>query len=250
MKKALVILSIILVLVQLSILTTINFLEKEFITTSITIGNDKVQEELDNDYDRFNKLFQFSKNISSNYIEDLDKKLEALKDFVKSEMDKLTREINSGVIDYREIEDVEFDLLKLIEDKEFAVIYFKSHLIRSLKSLRNDLNIMFCTNILILSIIIVIALKSDENKIGAGLSWIALASVLISSLIYFFEQNWLYSLLMNSYYGYIYAVLVGIIFLILVDIAFNRGRVIGNLLMEVFFVSPWNLYPPLSGVGT
>jgi len=231
MKKVLMILALTLSLVQITMIITINFFENEFIAISLRVANHKVQNELDQEYERMNdnKLLQFGKRIASDYIQNLDDKLEEVKNLVKLESNKLMIEAHAGLLDYQDVSIVAFDLSKFIQNSEFASIYFRSYLLKSLKALRNDLNMMLGTNIFILIVLMFNAVKNYETKLGRGLSWIALTSVILSSFIYFLGQNWLYTLLMNSYYGFIYSVLIGFIFLVLVDLSFNRSRVVKTI---------------------
>lgn len=55
------------------------------------------------------------------------------------------------------------------------------------------------------------------------------ASTLLCTFLYVFEQNWLLTIVEGSYVGYAYAGWLGIAYLFLCDIALNRGRVTTNL---------------------
>ena len=48
---------------------------------------------------------------------------------------------------------------------------------------------------------------------------------MIATYFYVFNQNWLWTIVFNDYWGWSYLVFVGVLFAFLMDIAFNRGRI-------------------------
>lgn len=58
--------------------------------------------------------------------------------------------------------------------------------------------------------------------IVAGLLFI---STLICSYFYLFEQSWFYTILYQNFWGYFYFFYMGIVFLFLSDIVFNKARI-------------------------
>jgi hypothetical protein len=62
------------------------------------------------------------------------------------------------------------------------------------------------------------------------------ASTLLCTFLYVFEQNWLLTIVEGSYVGYAYAAWLGVAYLFLCDIALNHGRVtttLANAAIEV-----------------
>lgn len=58
-------------------------------------------------------------------------------------------------------------------------------------------------------------------------------STLVSVSIYVFGQDWFYTILYNDYMGFTYLVYIAVIFSVLSDIAFNRARVVTEILNGV-----------------
>jgi hypothetical protein len=52
-----------------------------------------------------------------------------------------------------------------------------------------------------------------------------LTSTLLTSYLYLFKQNWFYTILYSEYWGFWYLFYIGIIFLFLCDIIFNKARI-------------------------
>ncbi|MES2818116.1 MAG: hypothetical protein V4812_03925 [Pseudomonadota bacterium] len=57
-----------------------------------------------------------------------------------------------------------------------------------------------------------------------------LAATLVSTYFYLFQQNWFFTLLHNDYLGYGYTAYLGVVFLLLCDVSFNRARVTTRLI--------------------
>jgi hypothetical protein len=52
-----------------------------------------------------------------------------------------------------------------------------------------------------------------------------LISTVVSSYLYIFKQNWFYTIIYNDFVGFAYLMYLGIIFLFLCDIIFNKARI-------------------------
>ena len=50
-------------------------------------------------------------------------------------------------------------------------------------------------------------------------------ATLICSYFYVFEQNWLLTIVYSDYLGFSYLLYLGVVFLFLCDVVFNKGRV-------------------------
>ena len=57
-----------------------------------------------------------------------------------------------------------------------------------------------------------------------------LISTVICSYFYLFEQNWFYTIIYNDYTGFGYIAYLAVVFGILCDIVFNRGRITTNVI--------------------
>ena len=55
-----------------------------------------------------------------------------------------------------------------------------------------------------------------------------------ATTFYIFGQNWFYTIIFSNYWGFGYSVLAGVIFLFLMDVVFNKGRVTTEILNAMF----------------
>jgi len=218
-------------IVQLLVVITLNNYERQFIQLSVKIANDKIQNKIDDNYENMkeSKLIQMT-GLANKDIDFVERKLNELKDIVVDVSQIVAKEIESGIVETEVNTEIEFKFLELIRDKEYAKSYFKASMKKSFMSLKNELNIVFGTNILALGILLIIAFRNYKHNIGKRLSWITLTSVIVTSSIYFLNQNFLYTLLMNSHSGFGYSLFLGSMILILAEIGINRGRIIGHII--------------------
>ncbi len=211
MKKLLLLIITILSLVQIIIVLSINVLEKEFINLLLVVIHNKIQHDIDEKV-----------KIGSS--------AEVIKNVIEKEFNQIQV---VGISPFNYNEEIVFDWVKLIRNKKYPAQYFHYYLSKSLYSLKRDLNIIFGTNIITLFLLFIVAYKSYHNKIGQKLSWVILISVICSTSFYFFSQNWLFTILLNNYYGFSYLIIFSIISLIMMDIAFNKGKVVSHLFSEM-----------------
>lgn len=98
-----------------------------------------------------------------------------------------------------------------------------------------DLRIFSGTNLVIYGLIFFVTLLAGPGLLRP----LTLPAVLltVSSLfaifIYVFEQNWFFTILYSEYWGTGYITLVSVIFLFLIDIFMNRGRITNFILSVV-----------------
>ncbi|MEO8104337.1 MAG: hypothetical protein ABI790_17620 [Betaproteobacteria bacterium] len=59
---------------------------------------------------------------------------------------------------------------------------------------------------------------------------ILVLAALINACLYFFKQNWLHTLVFSNYVGLAYVAYMAVVFVVLCDIIFNRGRVTTQVL--------------------
>ncbi len=95
-----------------------------------------------------------------------------------------------------------------------------------LSRLTMDLRIFFGVNALLFAIVFIVSIVKRRAirhlYLPAGL---LLISTFISIGIYIFGQNWFFTIIYNDYMGFGYLIYVGVLFALLCDIAFNKGRV-------------------------
>lgn len=94
------------------------------------------------------------------------------------------------------------------------------------KNLKNDLRIFSGINaalFFLLSLIFFIKKRIDKEVLLP--CFLILSSALLSSLLYIFGQDWIYVMVYNKYLGFGYIIYVSIIFMMLLDIVYNKGQI-------------------------
>lgn len=127
--------------------------------------------------------------------------------------------------------DYEIQLLNLEAMNEKLKDFMKIKYMEVSTELKRDVRIFTGSNLLIFSLIFLISFLKPRAVTHLFLPGILLViSTGICSYFYVFEQNWLLTIIYNDYIGMGYLVYLGILFLFLSDIVFNRGRVTTKIL--------------------
>lgn len=103
--------------------------------------------------------------------------------------------------------------------------------------LQRDIRIFTGSNTIVFLLLLLISYlkpKAVNHLFLPGV--LLLTATLISSFFYIFEQNWLFTIIYNNYPGFAYLGYVGIVFLFLCDIVFNRARVTTEILNGILNV--------------
>lgn len=228
MRKLLIFVCLFLFLGQAFILVMLNFYENQFLNVGLSLGNYKIQAELDEKFNSIqeHKLYQKSRNILKNYIPKIDSQIESIKTIIKEEFYKAIQKHQNNEYSLSDYQKVDFEVVSLLTDMNYVRSYLESQIKKTLIALRRDLNIVFGSNILVLLLVFIFCISKQESKIGIKLSVTVLLTILASTFFYFYSQDWFYTILMNSYYGYTYTFVMLIHFLLMSDIIFNKGRII------------------------
>jgi len=91
-----------------------------------------------------------------------------------------------------------------------------------IKDLRIFLGSSFFVLLLMTGLLLLKPQATTEVNLLAGTMLVSTAT---SSYLYIFNQNWFYTIIYNDFVGYFYLLYLGIIFLFLCDIIFNKSRV-------------------------
>ncbi len=116
--------------------------------------------------------------------------------------------------------------LQLINDQQYLADWVEYKFILTVNNLFRDINIFLLTNTISLTLALLSVYIKKNSTLVVKLSWVVIASTLLSSLIYVFNQNWFYNILFNNYLGYTYSIIQLIITAILADVTFNRGAIL------------------------
>lgn len=89
-----------------------------------------------------------------------------------------------------------------------------------------DFRIFLGSSFLILLLMLLLLYMKPQVTMQLNvLAGLMLGSTIVASYLYVFNQNWFYTVIYNDFVGYFYLLYMGIIFLFLCDIIFNKARV-------------------------
>ncbi len=101
--------------------------------------------------------------------------------------------------------------------------------------LKQDIRIFTVSNAAVFILLLLVSFLKPQAITHLFLPGVLLAvSTLICSYFYLFEQNWLLTIIHSSYLGFAYLTWLGIVFLFLCDVVFNRARVTTEILNGIF----------------
>ncbi|NOX69466.1 MAG: hypothetical protein GXP15_09790 [Gammaproteobacteria bacterium] len=101
--------------------------------------------------------------------------------------------------------------------------------------LKRDIRIFTASNAAVFVLFLLVSFLKPQAITHLFLPGVLLAiSTLICSYFYIFEQNWLLTIIQSSYFGFAYLAWLGIVFLFLCDIVFNRARLATEILNAIF----------------
>jgi len=112
--------------------------------------------------------------------------------------------------------------------------------------LTRDIRIFTGTNAAVFILLLLVSFAKPQAITHLFLPGALLAiSTLICSYFYIFEQNWLLTIIHSSYLGFAYLAWLGIAFLFLCDIVFNRARITTEIINAAFSAvgSAFSVFP-------
>jgi hypothetical protein len=100
-----------------------------------------------------------------------------------------------------------------------------------IENLIKDFRIFLGSSFLILLLMLVLIFAKPQVTMQVNvLAGMMLVATAISSYLYVFNQNWFYTIIYNDFLGYFYLLYMGIIFMFLCDIIFNKARVTESII--------------------
>jgi len=109
--------------------------------------------------------------------------------------------------------------------------FIQSNYMNVATELKQDIRIFTASNATVFILLLLISFLKPQAMTHLFLSGVLLAvSTLICSYFYIFEQNWLLTIIHSSYLGLAYLAWLGVVFLFLCDIVFNRARIVTGIL--------------------
>ena len=128
----------------------------------------------------------------------------------------------------------EFKLASLESMNEKLTDFMESKYMQISTELKRDVRIFTGSNAIIFLLLLVISFLKPQAIKHLFLPGILLfTATTVCSFFYVFEQNWLLTIIYNNYYGFAYLGFVGIAFLFLCDIAFNKCKVTSEIINTI-----------------
>jgi hypothetical protein len=117
-------------------------------------------------------------------------------------------------------------LAQLLIDNGRIKSFIQSQYMKVAEDLRREIRIFTATNAFAFLLLLLLSLAKPAAARHLLLPGaLLLVATLFCTCLYLFGQNWLLNLIHGDYLGWAYAAWLGVAFLLLVDIALNRGRV-------------------------
>jgi predicted phage tail protein len=206
---------------------------KEFIKS-------KVQQKTNNFIEGATNIVENSDSTLAKYAEKLLEKNQAQIENIKSQLKNNANEKIADII--AEMRDLscecrnkyaayiknkfQLNLVSLEAASTSLQDFMKTKYMEVANELKKDIRIFSGSNAIIFALLLIVSFMRKEATTHLYLPAILLViSTVICSYFYIFQQNWLMTIIYNDYIGFGYLVYLGILFLILCDISFNRARV-------------------------
>ena len=207
-------------------------LGKEFIKS-------KVQQKTNQMIDGVKLQVENSDGVLAKYAEKLyeknQNKIEGIKDKLKNNANEKIADVIAEMADlscecrnkYAAFIKKQFKLnLSSLESANTTLQDFmKTKYMEVSTELKRDVRIFAGSNTIIFLLLLLVSFLKPKATTHLYLPGLLLVvSTIICSYFYIFEQNWLMSIIFNNYTGYAYLAYLGVLFLILCDVAFNKAQ--------------------------
>jgi hypothetical protein len=198
----------------------------------------EVSELIDSRIDGFelpasdNTLSQIASALYQQNQQDVDRLKAALKDGAHEKMADALAQIRDMDCECRDkyaqvlADGFEFNiaLLQLANDR--IVDFIQGTYMEVVAELKHDIRIFTGTNTGIFLLLLLVSFLKPRAIAHLFLPGALLAlATLVCTYFYIFEQNWLLTIIYGDYLGFAYLAYLGVVFLVLCDIVFNKGRI-------------------------
>jgi hypothetical protein len=121
---------------------------------------------------------------------------------------------------------LDISILNLKKANEKLTNFMKMKYIQIVQSVINDFRIFAGSNLLFFLVALILLLVKSNASVQITLvAGLLCISTIICSYFYIFEQDWFYNIIYQDLWGYFYLLYMGIVFLFLCDIIFNKARI-------------------------
>ena len=192
-------------------------------------------------FDEDSSLSRLARSIDKAASPELEKWIQELHEGVRIQWDLALKEIRDLDCDCRkrlsQVLEANFKLdflpLMALEDQVFEFIQLNYAIV--VNELKRDIRIFSASNAGVFVLLLLVSFLKPRAITHLFLPGVLLGiSTLICSYFYIFEQNWLLTIIYSSYLGFAYLAWLGVVFLFLCDIVFNRGRITTEILNAIF----------------
>ena len=192
-------------------------------------------------FDDDSSLSRLARSVDRAASPELEKWIQELHDGVRIQWELALETIRDLDCECRERlsqvleETFRLDFLPLMapEDQVFEFIQLNYAIV--VNELKRDIRIFSASNAAVFILLLLVSFLKPQAITHLFLPGVLLGmSTLICSYFYIFEQNWLLTIIHSSYLGFAYLAWLGVVFLFLCDIVFNRGRITTEILNAIF----------------
>ncbi len=223
MKKITLYISLFFTLLHVFVIWMLNFNTPVFINKSSEFITYQIEKSFKHEFKKMKLPGVFAS--AKSFLENRAHITEKFEELVKNEIPVIIDEMNKMGNDAFPSVDETFNTFRSFTDPSYLKKWLKHRFYSTLQSLKRSLNIFLCTNLAVFLFIIILQQKQQGSTTLTVLSLICIIAVLISSVIYLFNQNWFFAIISNSYIDMGYSVIFIIIFLILADLGLNNGKI-------------------------
>lgn len=208
-----------------------------------TFIKDKVEEKTNEKIDSLglavknNKLTQLAGRILKNQKKQIEHLKQQLKSRAHDKLAAVIAEMRDLSCECRKKhakrikEGYEYKIALLESANGKLVDFMKTKYMDVVNNLKTDLRIFTGSNtVIFLTLLLLSFLNPKAISLLFLPGTLLFISTVICSYFYLFEQNWFFTLIYNDFLGYGYLGYIGILFLFLSDIAFNKGQVTCEIL--------------------
>lgn len=208
----------------------------------------KVQERIDLKIDSISSTaFDFKNKegalakIAGKLLESNEQKIEKVKLQLKN---KAYEQMASAIAEVRDLDcecrekyskmikdGFEFENASLQFANEKLQDFTKTKYMQVSEDLKRDVRIFTGSNMLVFLLLVLVSFLKPQaiGHLFLPATLLAVATV-ICSYLYIFNQDWLLTIIYSNYWGFAYLAYVGVVFLFLCDIVFNKGRITTEIL--------------------
>jgi DNA-binding CsgD family transcriptional regulator len=216
---------------------------KDFIKSKVEEKtNEKVESfKLKNHKD--NPVLKFTSKLMKDNENEVKKLKEKLKLNAHNKLAAVIAEMRNLDCDCRKKyakrikENTENRIVSLEKTNAILLDFMKTKYMEVSTKIKTDFRIFTGSNFVVFFVLLLVSFMKPKAVTHLFLPSILLVvSTLICSYFYIFEQNWFFTIIYNTYFGWGYLTCLGVVFAFLCDIVFNRARITTEIINSILNV--------------